>query len=696
MTRDARHFRAILCVITIVSALTTESPPLRGETTVLTNAAQVRNLSPAQTAKALPVRLSGVMMDTADVSAGGHAIILLDPTAGIYVLARGNIFAGYHRGDLLEVKGVTNPGQFAPIVIATTARKLGTAAIPKPQPATYQQLITGALDAQWVEVNGVVRQSFEPAHGSDIYRLIIETDGGLVPVRFYAEHGNLIQVDSEVRVRAICFYQFNQKGQVLSPVLSVPRGMSPGIIQPAPAHPYAAALRSADNLSMFSPENLYAYAHRVHVRGVVTCYQPGSFVWIRDGSAGLRIQTYQKADLQPGDKIDALGFPTFGSYTPRLEDAVFRKTGITQPPVPVALTNFDEAFNHADDLVAAEGLLTQIQPVLDGVAFTLQMNGKSFKAILKTPSGGPLRLKWQTASKVRITGICSLVHDDIRPMPGIWVPKSFEILLRSPADLAVVVPPPWWTPQHITMLLGVTTGGLVVVVAVIVALSRRRLLAQERQRQMAEAEFAAILSERNRLAREIHDTLAQGLTATSVQLRLARRHLNGASESVSRHLNNALTLVRDSLQEARNSIWNMRAHVLETGDLCTALEGMLKQMAEGTDTASSFEVTGVAHRLAPVVENNILRIGQEAISNAAKHSAARRIKVKLNFEERLFRLRVADDGCGFDPRHPPPTDGGLGLMGMRERAAGMNGELDIRSSPGKGSEVILSIPLSRE
>jgi signal transduction histidine kinase len=213
---------------------------------------------------------------------------------------------------------------------------------------------------------------------------------------------------------------------------------------------------------------------------------------------------------------------------------------------------------------------------------------------------------------------------------------------------------------------------------------------------MAEAEFAAILSERNRMAREIHDTLAQGLVATSVQLRLAKKKCAGQDGGAGQYIDAAQQLVRDSLEEARNSIWNMRAHVLENSDLAGALEGILKQLSDGSGVQTAFEVTGKARRLAPVMENNLLRVGQEAITNATKHAQAARIAVSLDFAEKQFRLTVRDDGQGFNAAAPPPGDGGFGLVGIRERAAQLKGELDIRSAPGQGTEVRLSVPLSSE
>lgn len=668
--------------------------PLPSE--LLTNAEQVRQLSPAEAAAAIPVSLTGVMIDSADPAP--MAIILADRTAGIYARARKgtNIFSACHRGDLLKIDGVTDPGQFAPIVIVNSVRKIGVAKIPKARPVTYQQIITGALDGQWVQFEGVVRQCYQPDPKTGVQRIIVASDGGFVSVRFYFRPGETIQADAEVRVDAVCLYQFNQRRQALTPVLQIPRGESVVVTRPAPEKPFDEPVRLAASLLMFSPKNLHDYSHRVHIRGIVTCFQPGSFVWIRDHSVGLCVQTTQQEPLAPGDEIDVLGFPVLGSYPPILGDSIFRKIGSTAPLLPLILTNFDDAFGHEDDLVAVSGKLTQSQPIVNGVAMTLDKDGRPFKAIFKTAAGERVLPDCQVGSRVRVVGICSLGYDETRAVPGIWQPTSFQIVLRSPADLTVIAPPPWWTLKHITMLLGIATGVLMSSIALIVMFSRSRLREQKRHRDMAEAQFAAVLSERNRMAREIHDTLAQGLAATSVQLRLAKKYLNGDSGLVTGYVDTAQQLVRDSLEESRNSIWNMRAHVLENEDLPGALKGILKQMADGMGMLTRFQVVGRSRRLAPVVENNILRVGQEAIANATKHSGAKKIDVTLEYRETEFHLRVKDDGNGFDPENPPASDGGFGLIGMRERALELKGRLDIRSSRERGVEITLTAPLSKE
>jgi signal transduction histidine kinase len=658
----------------------------------LTNAAQVRNLPASQSRQALPVKMTALVLTQSDPY--DRALILIDETGGIYVRSVQPILGRYNRGDVIEVEGVTDPGQFAPIILVSKARKIRTAPIPQPRPVTYHQLITGAMDAQWVELTGVVRRITPPETNSTTWRIQVASDGGIVSIRGQGALDAKVREDSVVRLQAICFYQFNQKRQVLTPVLQVPPGAKLEVIKPSPENLFESPVRPANSLLQFTPDT--PIGHRVHVRGVVTHAQSGQFVWIRDSSSGLRIQARQQENLQAGDEIDALGFPIYGAGLPTLEDAVFKKTRSGKAPAPIVVTNAATAFEHEDDLIQLEAQLTEIHSVLEGVAMTFSFSNTVFKGILKLPPNQRLPDDWQPLSRVRVAGICGVAHDEASPLMGVWLPQSFQLLLRSPADLEITTPAPWWTPSRINNVFAIGFGSLLALTAIVVGLARKRINQQKRRRQMAEAEFAAILNERNRVAREIHDTLAQGLTATSVQLRLAKKKANDDPAARDHHIDAAQQLVRDSLTEARNTIWNMRSQVLEAGDLSAALESILKQMADGTEIKTRFEVKGRQRRFAPVIENNFLRIGQEAITNAARHAQARSIEVALDFGDRQLQLAVRDDGAGFDPASPPPSSGGFGLVGMKERAAELKGELHIRSKPGKGTEITLIAPLSSE
>ena len=651
---------------------------------------QIRNLTAAEAAGPLPVQLRGVVVDESQPRE--RALILADETGEIYLTATTNLFAPYHQKDLLEITGFTAPGEFAPIVIVTTVRKVGAAPLPAARPASYQQLITGAMDAQFVEISGVVRQWSPIETNSDVWQLVLAANGGTFPVRIASPQNQNVQVDAEVRIEAICFYSFNQKRQFLNPVLQVPQGLEIQVDKLPLTNPFAAPLRSSVSLLQFTPKVLFG--HRVHVRGVVTCFQPGSLVWIRDDSSGLRIQTRQRDQLSVGDELDVLGFPGYGTSTPLLEDAIYRKTGKNLPPSPLNLTDASGAYDNQDDLVAIEAKLTEIHPTLDGIALTLEKSGKVVKAILKESANSTASRNWQPGSRVRVTGICSVIFEDARPVMGIWQPQSFQILLRSADDVFILQPPPWWTTKRIALLLSLVAVLSLAVTAVVIWLARRRLKAQANLRTQAEKEFAAILAERNRLAREIHDTLAQGLTAMSMQMQIMEKHAQGASKELMEHLNISQKLVRLNLKEARSSIWNMRSQVLESGSLTGALKNILTQLTDDTGVTTGVEVTGQERRLSPVIENNVLRIGQEAITNAVKYAEAKEIKLLLNFEKTQFSLKVIDDGSGFDVNNPRPSEGGFGLIGLRERAAELNGELQIRSAPNQGTEVYLQIPLA--
>jgi signal transduction histidine kinase len=240
-------------------------------------------------------------------------------------------------------------------------------------------------------------------------------------------------------------------------------------------------------------------------------------------------------------------------------------------------------------------------------------------------------------------------------------------------------------------LLGMAAGGLIIAVIWLGVVSRRQMAQRETDRRMAEAEFAAMLRERNRMARDIHDTLAQGLNAVSMQLELAKNNGEKNPAGAQQHLATAHRIVRTCIAEARESIWNMRAHVLERTDLSGALAEGLRQMSDGLPLEARIDVTGIPRRLAPQVENNLLRIGQEAISNAIKHAHAARLTLRLGFENELVCLKIEDNGCGFDVAASGRVASRFGLAGMRERAEQLPASLEIRSVPGEGTEVIITV-----
>ncbi|MGW1891032.1 sensor histidine kinase [Streptomyces sp. NPDC002004] len=219
--------------------------------------------------------------------------------------------------------------------------------------------------------------------------------------------------------------------------------------------------------------------------------------------------------------------------------------------------------------------------------------------------------------------------------------------------------------------------------------------AQLANQLLVQAREAGVADERRRLAAEIHDTLAQGLTGIIAQLQVVA---NAPDPDIARaHLDRAADLARHSLGEARRSVQNLAPAALEHDGLPEALAKTVGDWAERTGVRAEFTVTGPAEPLHEEIEGTLLRIAQEALANASRHAAATRTGVTLSFMDGEVTLDVRDDGRGFDPLLPRPRTrtGGFGLDGMRARAERVAGSLTVESEPGSGTAVSARVPLVR-
>lgn len=207
------------------------------------------------------------------------------------------------------------------------------------------------------------------------------------------------------------------------------------------------------------------------------------------------------------------------------------------------------------------------------------------------------------------------------------------------------------------------------------------------------AEEASILAERNRIARDIHDTLAQVLTGVVVHMEAAKVVVPEDSKART-HVMQAHNLARDGLAEARRSVWALRPQVLEQGNLSQALESLVHGLTAGTPIKGQCTIEETRYPLPSDVETNLLRIAQEAFVNALKHAHANAVQVELTFGSQAVSLCVRDDGRGFNPELLRGK--GFGLVGMRERIQSLGGQLTIASQPGQGTEVIAVVPLAGE
>jgi nitrate/nitrite-specific signal transduction histidine kinase len=207
----------------------------------------------------------------------------------------------------------------------------------------------------------------------------------------------------------------------------------------------------------------------------------------------------------------------------------------------------------------------------------------------------------------------------------------------------------------------------------------------------------AVMEERNRMAREIHDTLAQGFTGIILQLEAMEQALERKKEEdVVAHLNRARSLARGSLSEARRSVWNLRPEALEKLKLSDAMRQEIVKFSQSTNINASFNITGESHDLHPDQETTLLRICQEALTNIRKHAKASEVEVNLNYDKVAVVLTVRDNGKGFpgDEKTQSSKSKGFGLISMRERTKSVGGKFAVQSEPGKGTVITVTVPTS--
>ena len=665
----------------LLSGLLAASSSLRAQAITeplptITTADEIRKLAPEEAARGYPVRIRGVII--CDVPAPDFFI--QDATAGIYVEGDVAKHLPHVLGQLVEVEGTTGPGKFAPVIRERGIRVLGEGTLPQGHLYSFAELADGSRDSQWAQVRGIVRSASIDRNSwkETTLALRVASGGGEFNVRVPV-NGDMPTnswIDSEVLIEGVCGTIFNAQRQLVGILFYVPRLSFIKVEAPAPEVPFSALMR-------FAPGD--ASRHRVRIRGVVAFQQPGVALFVQNKGHGLRVLTQQDTPLSIGDVVDVIGFPAMGESAPVLEDAVFHPLGHESSPAPVPLDPANAWERYDGLLVTTVAKLLNRQMHGSELQLLLQRGDVIFEASFQQGTVPERLLQVPISSDVQVTGIC-LVRSG-----GLWlIPQSFRILLRSENDLVVVRAPSWLNLSRTLWLLAITAAILFCVMIWVFVLGRK--LRAQRELNQQKLRSAAVLEERNRIAREFHDTLEQELAGITMQLDLANDCFQQAPRVAKQALETARGMSRRSMVEARRSVWDLRCHLLESGDLVSAMRQIVEPLAPNGRTRVVVNISGKPIRLAAPVEMNLLRIGQEAVSNAVKHGHAREIMIELNYSPSRVRLSIRDDGEGFAPEQPVAT-GHFGLLDMRERAQSMGADLRLESNPDLGTEVSLEVLL---
>ncbi len=284
---------------------------------------------------------------------------------------------------------------------------------------------------------------------------------------------------------------------------------------------------------------------------------------------------------------------------------------------------------------------------------------------------------WVPAGPRRVINYNSLPHGNYRFVVRAELPEGPSSLAYYEFEMR----PQFWETAWFRVLC------VVALLAAAWAIYKLRL-------RQIRSRFALVLDERARLAREIHDTLAQGFVGISSQLDAVAMSMPPEPSPARSYLDLARRMARHSLTEARRSVMDLRASALEGQDLAAAIQSGTLLLTAGSGVEVAIDVTGPVTELPEEMEQHLLRIVQEAVTNALKHAGARKIWVKIRVEASKVCLAIVDDGRGFDQQDVFASRGGhFGVIGMRERAERLGGELHLASHPGQGTEVEVTVPL---
>ena len=684
---------------------------------------------PAASARGRPVALKGVV--TAHEPDWDPKFFLQDESGGIFVVAGGNDRPP-NPGDIVELTGVTGPGAFAPIVHATKWRITGHTALPPAKSIPIDRLMAGAADSQRVEISGQVRAAYIEPPG----KMLLEVAMGAYRVRVFPKLGPDVNPQDLIgaRVRAVgtAATSFNAALRQMTAVnLYVPLADDFTVLE-APDHrqfdrpitPIAdlARYRAAADLS-----------EQRHVKGILTLQRVGQNLYLQDATGALEIRSRLPLQLTLGQTVEAVGFLEVVDFRAVMTDATFRAAGPSVQPLEPSKVAFAElqSGRHPAELIALQGKLLDriVRPQYSGsadreVTLELQSPDMVFTAQFEEQGGNADGLaEIPVGSVLRLAGVASTQTGDDGKV------SSLRLLLPSASSVQVLSRPGWFTPERRLAALVVACVLLAAVAGWSMTVSKknamlkflisqresdqrqlreahdqlerrveersRQLQAQESVRKAAEVEFRAVLTERTRLARELHDTLEQALTGIALQLETAAKIFDRQPEDARERLKLALDFVKQSHRDLRRSIWDLRSRELEQFDLAEALAISARQVSSHSGVRVEVETAGERRRMPEIVEENLLRIGQEALTNVVKHSGATLVTVRLEQEEDAVALEVRDNGRGLDGTRLQTKEGhGFGMLDMSERVKRLGGRFEVCGPAGEGTMVRVTVKLT--
>jgi signal transduction histidine kinase len=397
----------------------------------------------------------------------------------------------------------------------------------------------------------------------------------------------------------------------------------------------------------------------VSLRGSVTYI--GRELVVQDQTGAIAVDTRSGVGVSLGDEVEISGQLDKRPGIPIIRNAKIQVLWAGSTPLPLAMSPDDAAEGAYNGmLVSTEGrLIKAISDSSNRLRLTVESGSQLFTCALdgETVPGNQLP---EVGATIRCTGVLA-----VEPGTVVLETGTFAVLMRSSSDVRLLTAAPWWSPRHLILLF--------VSLSVFVWIGYRVHL------KNIQARMKMIMEERSRIAREIHDTLAQGFAGIALQLQSLDRTLEKPTAAAINHLDVALQMVRRCRAEAHRSIATLRT-LHSDGNLASMAQRLLRQLIQSSHLRLIVKEQGIARPFSDEVATQILRITQEAVANIIEHAQATTVTVWFQYQVDSFLLEIIDDGRGFDPERVKSVDEGhFGIAGMRERAAQIGAVFTIES-----------------
>ncbi len=671
---------------------------------------QLRELAPEEAARSYPVQLSGVITWARP---NADFFFIRDSSGGVCVSRPPGHTDVLLVGTRVDLTGVSAAGTFSPIVLASQVTTTSQMDLPEPRPVTLEQALTGIEDSQWVSMSGYVRAVEEEGPWM---RIELTTSAGEFHAMI-APHERWRKLPGAVvRVRGVCAAITNQKRQLTGVRLWVASSRFIEIEEPVPEDPFAVTARSIASLRQFGA--LSTMNRRVRVGGVVVHHEVGRSINLQDGAEGLLVLSRDQSVLQPGDRIDAVGFPGRENSRVVLREAVVRRLSAGEEPQPVKIADIAQIDVELDGrLVRVDSTLLDVGKHDNGFELVAQQDDTIFEASLDRTEAGQIAAL-VPGSWLSLTGVYEVQFDEYRR------PHEVRIQLRSPDDVVVLRHPPWWTTRRVLALAGVLFVVVVLGLGWVMALRRRvreqtGVIREQFQKEKA-ARLEAALARASKL--ESLGVLAGGiahdfnnlLTVILGNVSLAKLDSRMESETVL-----CLTESERAAMRARDLTQQLLTFAKggEPMRAATRLPDVVREAAQfalhGSKVRCEFEIAPDLRpadvdkgQIGQVVHNIIINASQAMPQGGLIHISLRNEDIGEGRSAlkpgRYVKLSVVDNGSGippemlariFEPYFTTKKQGsGLGLATVYSIVKKHDGHVEVQSKLGEGTTILVWLP----